>query len=129
MTGMDILLVEPDIVLAETLRRAVNGAGHRVRIARTAQMAVEAADTAVPELIILELQMVSHSGIEFLYELRSYHDWQDIPVVILSHVPPGEFSGSWQLLREELGVRAYHYKSRTSLKKLLGVVNQFVVVS
>jgi DNA-binding response OmpR family regulator len=122
---MDILLVEPDAVLAHTLQKAVSSAGHRVRVAHTAQTAVEAADQHIPELIILELQLVSHSGIELLYELRSYPDWQDIPVVVLSHVPPGEFTDSWQLLKEELGVRAYHYKPRTSLKKLISVVNDF----
>lgn len=122
---MNILLVEPDRILAKTLSGALTSAGHEIRVASTAQAAILLADASTPELIILELQLVSHSGIEFLYELRSYGEWQQIPVIVLSHVPPGEFTDSWALLQDELGVRAYHYKPRTSLRKLLSVVNDF----
>jgi DNA-binding response OmpR family regulator len=120
---MNILLVEPDRILAKTVSQALQQASHQVRVAATAQGAVFAADAAIPDLIILEIQLVSHSGIEFLYELRSYGEWQSIPVIIHSHVPPAEFSDSWALLHDELGVQAYHYKPRTSLRKLLSAVH------
>jgi DNA-binding response OmpR family regulator len=82
------------------------------------------ADDVRPDVAIVELQLVAHSGIEFLYEFRSYVDWQNIPVVALTTVPPGEFAGSSRLLTDELGVKVYHYKPVTSLAKLLASVHE-----
>lgn len=121
----NILLIEPDTRLAHTYAAALHGAGYKVRAATTAQNGIFAADTHTPDLIILELQLVSHSGIEFLYELRSYPEWQGIPVIVLSHVPPAEFLDSWDLLQTGLGVAKYVYKPRTTLTKLLQTVAEF----
>ena len=123
---MKILFVEPDVLLAKTYKAALEQAGHQVAVAGTAQAAVHAADRQTPELVILEMQLVSHSGIEFLYEFRSYDDWRSIPVLALSQVPPGEFIDTWELLQTELGVRTFLYKPRTSLAKLLKTVGEFV---
>ncbi len=125
---MRILLVEPDKLLARTYKQALESAGHEVMVDGTAQGAVHAADEQAPDLVLLEMQLVSHSGVEFLYEFRSYSDWQDIPVIVLSQVPPAEFLGSWDLLQRELGVKKYLYKPHTSLKKLLRTVNEFATV-
>ena len=121
---MKILLVEPDHILATTYSQALQTAGHHVVIEPTAQAAISAADASKPDLVILELQLVEHSGIEFLYEFRSYTDWQAIPVIIQSQVPPQEFADNWQLLQDELGVQTYLYKPRTSLSGLLQAVTE-----
>lgn len=126
---MDILLVEPDTVLAKTYKSALTSAGYNVNIAATAQAAIHAADEQLPDLVLLEMQLVSHSGVEFLYEFRSYSDWQQIPVVVLSMVPPGEFIDSWQLLQEQLGVKHYLYKPKTTLAKLLRTVHEFATIT
>lgn len=119
-----ILLVEPDRLLAECYVQALQAAGHDVMAASSAQAAILAADQAAPELVILELQLVEHSGVEFLYEFRSYPEWQAIPIIIQSQVPPAEFNDNRQLLRGELGVRLYLYKPQTSLRALLEAVDE-----
>lgn len=123
-----ILLVEPDRLLARIYFECLTVAGHTVQICATAQSAIFCADDITPDVVILELQLVSHSGIEFLYEFRSYPDWQDIPVIANTNVPAGEFSGSWKILRDQLGVAQYLYKPVTNLKKLLSTVNEFAAV-
>jgi len=123
-----ILLIEPDRRLAATYQQALESAGHRVVAAAGAQAAIMAADAAKPDLVILELQLVEHSGIEFLYEFRSYLDWQAVPVIIQTHVPSSEFDDSRHLLHDELGVQAYLYKPRTSLRRLVTEVNEFTPV-
>jgi len=120
---MKILLLEPDKILADTYRQLLLSADHKVIMCATAQAAIFAADELSPDLVIAELQLTSHSGIEFLYEFRSYDDWTNVPVMVLTNVPAGEFAGSWDLLRDELGVTAYHYKPLTSLRSLLRAVN------
>ncbi len=114
-----ILLIEPDRILAETYRQTLEQAGHTVSVCAGAQAAVLAADQAKPDLVILELQLVEHSGIEFLYEFRSYPEWQNIPVLIHSQVPLSEFSDNQELLKNELNVANYLYKPQTSLKALI----------
>jgi DNA-binding response OmpR family regulator len=125
----NILLIEPDRVLAETYGHAILSAGHKVAVAPGAQSGVLVADQFEPDLVIIELQLVEHSGIEFLYEFRSYPDWQDIPVIIQTNVPPREFSASLQLLKDELGVKEYLYKPHTTLKQLLKTVNGYIAVA
>lgn len=120
-----ILLIEPDRLLAETYFKALVAAGHTVTACAGAQAAIMAADEQRPDLVILELQLVEHSGIEFLYEFRSYPEWQNIPVVIQTQVPQHEFAHNQQLLGQELGVTAYLYKPHTSLKQLLGAVREY----
>jgi DNA-binding response OmpR family regulator len=123
-----ILLIEPDYRLAEIYAQALNAAGHRIVRVPGAQAAISAADAAKPDLVILEIQLVEHSGIEFLYEFRSYLDWQTVPVIIQSQVPPGEFEHSRQLLYDDLGVRTYLYKPRTDLRRLLAEVQALIPI-
>lgn len=126
---MRILLIEPDRMLARTYLEALGADGHIVDVCATAQSAISCANEIRPDVVILELQLVSHGGIEFLYEFRSYSDWQAVPVVVLTHVPAGEFAGCRQLLRDELGVKTYLYKPRTSLRKLLHSLDELAPVS
>lgn len=116
---MKIVLLEPDKVLASTYRQALMQAGHKVTMCATAQAAIFAADDLQPDLVIMELQLTGHSGIEFLYEFRSYDDWVAVPVLVLTNVPAGEFDGCWDLLKNQLNVQHYHYKPLTSLRALL----------
>jgi DNA-binding response OmpR family regulator len=124
-----ILVIEPDAALSKLYHEVLTSLGHTVQISRTAQHAVHTTDESLPELIILELQLIGHSGIEFLYELRSYSDWKHIPVVVMSHVPPQEFAASNDLLKKTLGVSEYFYKPQTSLNALLGAVRRLTVVA
>lgn len=121
-----ILLVEPDSLIGASLAMALKSAGYLPTIVTTAQDAVTVADKNTPDLVILELQLVSHSGIEFLYEFRSYPDWANVPAIIYSSVPPVEFAASQQGMGEELKVSSYLYKPNTSFAELIRVVNQLL---
>ena len=123
-----ILIIEPDRVLADIYRTFLEANGHEVLMCASAQSSIFAADAIIPDLVIMEVQLINHSGIEFLYEFRSYPEWQEVPVIILSNVPPAEFSGSKDLLMGELGVRAYYYKTKTSLSDLLAAVDEMLQV-
>lgn len=119
-----VLIVEPDVRLAKIFAKALLSQRHEVMAATTAQDAVIAADEQQPDIVLLELQLTAHSGIEFLYEFRSYADWRQVPVIVVSVVPPAEFEKSHQLLYERLGVAAYHYKPQTNLRTILQAVER-----
>lgn len=125
-----ILLVEPDYVLAKIYKQAIEAdAMSVVTTVSGAQAAVIAADQQKPDLVILELQLIEHSGMEFLYEFRSYPEWQAIPIILQTIVPFGEFHDNWHLLQDELGISAYLYKPHTSLHQLLSSVKEHSLVA
>ncbi|HUS26776.1 MAG TPA: response regulator [Nevskiaceae bacterium] len=120
-----ILLIEPDVVLAQTYGRALEHAGHSVSHALTAQHGLDSADAHLPQVVILELQLSAHNGIEFLYEFRSYPEWEGIPIIINTYIPLPELAAVQVVLTKELGVRGCYYKPQTSLQLLLrSVVEQ-----
>jgi DNA-binding response OmpR family regulator len=116
-----ILLIEPDAVLAAVCGRLFSARGFTVDSTASAQTAVHLADEHQPDVVVLELQLPGHNGIEFLYEFRSYYEWIKVPVIIHSFVPPGELAANTALYNE-LGVRTYLYKPTTSLAKLMSNV-------
>lgn len=118
---MRVLLIEPDKILAKTYVQQFLLAGLDVTLARDGQTAVHEIDAQKPDVLVIELQLGAHSGIEFLHELRSYEDWAGIPVIINSSVPKEAFAVS-EAAWERLGVVRYFYKAKTSAKQLIGAI-------
>jgi two-component system phosphate regulon response regulator PhoB len=114
---MKILLLEPNRILAEQYSRYLEKEGFEVRWCENAQDGVAAADELKPDMVVLELMLAGHSGVEFLYEFRSYVDWLKLPVIILSSVTQAS-SGVSDATLTELGVAAYLYKPDTALPQL-----------
>lgn len=114
-----ILLIEPDSALAKVYLQALRQAGYETQRAASAQEAIYCADEVLPDVVVLEVQLAAHSGVEFLYEFRSYPEWRHIPVIINSYTPPQDFTAVMSILTAQLGVRALHYKPQTSLQLLL----------
>ena len=122
----NILLIEPNTLLAKTYAQALRQAGHQVAHSTGAQAAIVAADKQTPDVVILELQLPVHNGIEFLQEFRSYSEWQGIPVIVNTVIPPTRLDSGRTALRQDLGVDTVVYKPRTSLSDLLGLVRQYI---
>ncbi len=118
---MNVLLIEPDQILAQTYQRAMERAGITVRRAADVQAAVHLIDQELPGCIILEVQQAGHNGIEFIYEIRSYPDWQAIPIIIVSGIPSDEL-GLTEKTKQQLKIKSYHYKPHLTLSKLTSAV-------
>lgn len=116
---MNILLVEPNNILGKAYLQSLEQAGHEVLWCTSGQMGLLAADNEAPDVVVLELQLPGHNGIEFLYEFRSYRDWQAIPIVVHTFVP--EALSPQQ--RSQLNIISYLYKPATKLASLTRTVN------
>lgn len=117
-----ILLIEPDIQLGNIYSDYL-AKEHDYDIVwrTTAQASLTSIDKNRPDLIILELQLTAHNGIEFLYELRSYSDLQDIPVIVHSLVPP-MLKAISPMLWTDLRIAGYYYKPSTKLRDLSNAI-------
>lgn len=123
-----ILLLEPDKELGNTYQTVLEFLGHEVAHCHDAQMAIHHVDKQLPDIIITELHLAMHSGVEFLYELRSYTEWQNIPVIVLSSLPAVERE-TLRALWQQLKISAYHYKPLTKLHELVRSVDELAVVT
>jgi DNA-binding response OmpR family regulator len=118
-----ILLLEPDKMLAGSLKDYFANANHLVYAYCDAQTALAAADRQRPDIVITQLQLADRSGIEFLYEFRSYSDWQQIPVILIGNRRSHEMTEYAEVFKD-LSVQTYLYKPAISLKSLLTTVEQ-----
>ncbi len=116
MMKQSILILEPDTVLGTTYCRYFEHLGFVAAHQKTAESAIQYLDTNKTDLILLELHIANHNGLEFLHELRSYQDWQDIPVIINSFVSPVTLKSTD--MPGELGIAQYLYKPETTLEML-----------
>jgi DNA-binding response OmpR family regulator len=118
-----ILLIEPDKILAANIHSYFAKAGHEIIIHNDLQQAVAAADKVKPSAVIMELQLAGRSGLEFLYEFRSYPDWQELPVILHTIVKDDELA-TYDRVLQDLNVSRLLYKPETGLESLLLAVDE-----
>lgn len=119
-----ILLVEDDLWLAE-LYQDVLELDERCKVHRasSADDAFSLLDAHKIDLIILDMFLPGHNGIEFLHELASYGDLNKMPVIVLSgmtQIDIGMSAERWS----HYGVVQYMYKPQTKPKDLIAAVKK-----
>ena len=114
---MRILVIEPDLVSAKLLKTFFEQVDVAVLLAHDAQGAIHELDTGQVDCIVLEPAMANHNGVEFLYELRSYSEWQDVPLVIYSGLSERTMRLN-TALQKQLHIAKLCYKPITSLPEL-----------
>ena len=82
--GCSVLLVEDDDVTRDMMHTLLTRVGWSVTEAVNGRIALDCLDSAVPDLILLDLMMPEMDGFEFAQHLRERSDWQLIPVIVLT---------------------------------------------
>lgn len=118
-----ILLIEADKILAQNTCAYLGGLGYEVKWHVDLQEAMFWADENQPDAVVLDLLLPGRSGIEFLYEFRSYPEWQNLPVVVFSGLAAEELKDCIESL-DQLNIAAYHYKPVTPLARLGATIAQ-----
>lgn len=121
-----ILLIEPDYALSELYRVHLESEGYEVLQRKTAESAVMALDEQSVQLVILELQLAVHNGVEFLYEIRSYPEWQGLPVLLHTNVRKNALP---QDALQRLGITKYMYKPTSNLQDLSKAIKKILSAS
>lgn len=112
-----ILIIEPSTELANTISDNLLRQGLDSVVANSVADSISLADEVKVDLVIIELLMPKHNGLEFIYEFRSYEDWWNVPIIIYTHLTAQEL-GLNEQLSAEMGVVEYFYKPNTSQKRL-----------
>ena len=99
-----VVVVEDDPRLRRMLVSYLNRAGYEVREAEDGVQALAAIQSAIPDAVLLDLQMPHMNGAEFLAACRSDPRLATVPVVVYSGAPSDEVTA------EQLGARAYLMK-------------------
>ena len=81
----DILVVDDDPDLLESVRVILEGAGHRVRTAGSAREARAELEIRRPDLLILDVMMETETeGLDLACELKAGSEYADLPLVLLT---------------------------------------------
>lgn len=79
-----LLIVDDDPGVGETFARMLTLNGHTVTTVQSAEAALEAARTELPDAMILDMRMPVISGLDFLRQLRRDNRLRDMPVAIVT---------------------------------------------
>lgn len=80
-----ILMVEDEEDIAFLIRFLLERNGYAVRHAADGRQALEALDQGVPpDLVLLDVMLPYHDGLEVLERLRQRPAWQAVPVLMLT---------------------------------------------
>lgn len=119
-----ILLIEDDPWLNDLYAQILADQPHcSVKTAQTAVSALGVLEDSKIDLILLDMFLPDHSGIEFLHEIMSYTDTNQTPIIILSSVFPHDIKLSEERWNH-YGVKQYLYKPKTKPNDLIVAVKK-----
>jgi len=79
---MQILLVEDDLPLAQSLCQALGNKGYVINHVNRGQLAINTIKTAPPDIVILDLGLPDIDGLQVLRQIR--HNTRALPVLLLT---------------------------------------------
>jgi len=119
-SGNKVLIVDDDFEIVEAVRYALEGAGHKVVVARDGNQGLALAERENPDLMILDMMMPKRSGFLVLEKLRRLRD-QPLPVIMIT----GNEGSRHKAYAELLGVNDYIRKP-FAMDRLLEAVEKLL---
>ena len=119
MTAINILYVEDNDDNAYMLSRRLTKRGYKVVISSDGKAGVEAAQSLLPDLILMDLNLPVMDGIAATRLLKSDDRTADIPIIVVSsHVFSGERDSAIEAGCDEFETKPVQFK------RLLGKIEQ-----
>ena len=119
-----VLLVEDDVWLRELYADAFTDV--EIELAASAEEALAILDQMPIDLVVLDMFLPGHNGVEFLHEIASYEDTAQLPVIVLSAVAPHEMGLDQKRMRH-YQIVAYLYKPEVKPIELARKVKQVLL--
>ncbi len=124
-SNRSVLVIDDDDCSRGTMCRLLKREGWLTRESENGRQALEALQTQLPKLILLDLMMPEMDGFDFIQELRQRPAWRSIPVIV---VTAKDLTATE---RKQLGdaVQSFHQKSRFDDQELLAEIHEFVSIT
>ncbi len=119
-TDKKILIVDDDVEIIESVRYALENAGHDVVVARDGNQGLALFERENPDLMILDMMMPKRSGFLVLERIRRSRD-TPLPVIMIT----GNEGSRHKAYAELLGVNDYIRKP-FPMDRLLASVNDLL---
>lgn len=84
MSGKDILIVDDDLEFASELQELLSLSGYGASVINDSRLAVSAASTQKPDLILLDIKMNNMDGFQVLEKLKEAPETRSIPVIAMT---------------------------------------------
>lgn len=79
-----ILVVEDDVTILRGLEGLLTAAGHQATGVESGELALEAIESDLPELVVTDMLMPGMSGMELLDAVRARPEWGKVPFVVIT---------------------------------------------
>lgn len=86
--GLNVLVAEDDLEIADLLRTTLEFAGYRVTLTYDGEEALRAAEAAKPDLVVLDVMMPQLNGWEVCKALRASDKLSDVGILMLTAIGP-----------------------------------------
>ncbi len=117
-----IVVAEDEQILLKAITIELAHAGYEVLCATNGEEAVTLVKKIKPDLLILDILMPKMGGLEALAKVRSYREFRDLPVIILSNLSQDEDIERAQ----ELNVQKYYIKATVDLAEVVRCIGQML---
>jgi two-component system cell cycle response regulator len=90
VAGAKILVADDDAALMSTLTWILREHGHHVVPVPNGEGLLERMHAEKPDLVLLDIMMPKVDGLQLLERIRAEPGWRDLPVLMVSSMPPEE---------------------------------------
>jgi DNA-binding response OmpR family regulator len=80
-----ILIVEDDQIVANIYRNKFSVEGYEVEVALDGQAGMEMLRSFRPDAVVLDLMLPKMTGVDFMKQIRTQSDFQQLPVIVFSN--------------------------------------------
>ena len=103
---LKILISEDEQNIRNLLKTALNTQGYETFLAEDGQEAIDLFPSVLPDAILMDLMMPRVNGMEAIEKIRQMENGQDLPIIVLTALEPGE----WEKKTQEVGANIYMTK-------------------
>ena len=84
----DILVIDDDKDLVESMRIILESRNYGVRVAHNGKQGYERIEAKVPDLVILDVMMSTDTdGFDLAYKLKQHPEYRKIPIIMATSFP------------------------------------------
>ena len=92
-SGQQVLLVDDDVRMIETISYVLQRAGFQVTSVGTTMDAIQSMENTPADIVVMELMLPDRSGLDIVNYLRSRDDGHYIPIIVVSSITGGYQKG------------------------------------